>query len=408
MSDPPVTPVLPNSHVLVSALGVMQILAWGCTFYLLAVLAPPIVAETGWSYEWVIGGLSVGLLGSGLVAPRIGRAIAAYGGRPVLALGAICLATGLILIGISTQLWIYYAGWIVLGIGISASLYDAAFSTLSVIYGKDARGPITAVTLFGGFANTVSWPLTAFLVAHLGWRGACFAHAAVQLAISLPTVLLLVPRKPRVQTATALSAPDAAPREKSALALRADQRLVFALVAVVVTVNSGILTIGGVHILSFLQGRGLTLAAAVALGTFVGPAQVGARVIEMWGGRHYHPVWTMIVATLLIACGMGLLWSGIGFYALAMVLYGAGVGISSIARGTMPLAFFGPAIYPIVMGRLALPALLSSAVAPLGGAFLLEYFGVEWTLAALTAVALFNVTAVTLLWRVSRHLRRAG
>ena len=184
-----------GKRLIVTVLGSLEILSWGSTFYFPAVFAIPIVRDTGWPYAWVVGGLSVGLLVAGLVSPRIGRAIGAYGGRPILALGTLLLALGLVLIGTSQNLIWYFAGWIVLGTGMGAGLYDAAFSTLGVIYGKHARGAIAGVTLIGGFASTVCWPFSAYLVEHVGWRMACFVYSVIYLAIAMPLYLLALPRR---------------------------------------------------------------------------------------------------------------------------------------------------------------------------------------------------------------------
>lgn len=392
--------IAPDRRIVVTALGFTQVLAWGSTFYLPGVLANPITRDTGWPYDWVIGGLTVGLFVAGLVSPRVGRAIGQRGGRTVLAIGSLCLATGLALVGTAPSFPIYVAGWVVLGAGMGAGLYDAAFSALGAIYGKDARGPIAAVTLFGGFASTVCWPLSALLVEHLGWRGACLAYAAIHLGFSLPLLLLTLPRRTSGPPAQAASETPMRPR------LSASERPVFALLSLVLTCGAAILAIVGVHLLPLLQARGVELAAAVALGTLVGPSQVGARVIEMVGGRHYHPIWTMVTSTVLVAIGTALLLTGWTTYALAVVFYGAGNGIGSVARGTLPLALFGPLRYPMLMGRLALPILVAMAVSPLAGAVLLERGGPDVTLGLLSAVAASNVVFVTLLWVISRRLRR--
>ena len=186
----------PSRVVVISALGVTQIFAWGSSYYLLAVLAAPIVAETGWSLTWVVGGLSLGLLTAGLVSPSVGRAIARRGGRPVLAVSAGLLAAayppgaGALASGVSDRL-------VVIGLGMGAGLYDPAFATLGRLYGQSGRSAITTLTLFGGFASTVCWPLSAFLEAHLGWRGACLVYAGFQLAVALPIYLFVLPREPR-------------------------------------------------------------------------------------------------------------------------------------------------------------------------------------------------------------------
>ena len=377
---------LPDRRVIVTALGVTQILAWGSSFYLLGVLANEIVRDTGWSYAFVMAGVSAGLFVAGLVSPRVGRTIAARGGRPVLATSALLLALGLMLIAAAPNIAVYLGGWIVIGAGMGAGLYDAAFSTLGGIYGKDARKPITWVTLFGGFASTVCWPFSAFLVEQLGWRGACFVYAAIQLGFSLPIHLFVLPPRPNEVAATAA--------DRAGSSLARNERLVFGILATVLTLGAAILSMVGMHLLVLLQARGITLAAAVAFGAMVGPSQVGARVIEMLAGSRYHPIWTMIASAVLVAAGTWLLYLDVPIYAVALVLYGAGNGIGSIARGTLPLALFGAQRYPVLMGRLALPLLIAMSVAPLIGALIFNAAGADGTLGILASMATLNVALV--------------
>jgi MFS family permease len=104
--------------VVVSAIGMAQILAWGSSYYLTAVLAGPIAKDTGWARSWVVGALSIGLLVSGLVSPRVGHLIDRYGGRPVLGASAVLLACGLLTLGLAPTLPIFVVGWIILGFGM--------------------------------------------------------------------------------------------------------------------------------------------------------------------------------------------------------------------------------------------------------------------------------------------------
>ena len=401
MSEPGAAMALPDRRVVVTALGLVQILAWGSTFYLLGVLGKPIAADTGWPYDWVIGGVSVGLAVAGMVSPRVGHLIGDRGGRPILAGAAILLALGLALLGAAQNFVWYLAAWVVIGAGMGAGLYDAAFSTLGGIYGSAARPAITSVTLFGGFASTVCWPLSAYLVEHLGWRGACFTYAALHIGVALPLMLFALPAR-----AAALPHTGSANGEKPRVKLERSEWPVFALLAAVVTIGAATLSIIGMHLLTLLQARGLTLAAAVALGAIIGPAQVGARVVEMVVGRHYHPIWTMVAAAVLVAIGTGLLFTGLPVYALAVVFYGAGNGIGSVARGTLPLALFGPGRYAVLMGRLALPILVAMALSPYLAALALQGGGAELTLGLLAALAASNVVLVALLWSFSARARK--
>jgi MFS family permease len=390
-----------DRRVVVTALGFAQILGWGTSFYFPAVLAGPIVADTGWSLGWVVGGVSIGLMTAGLISPRVGTIIDRHGGRPVLAASSLLFAAGLAGIGIAPSLPVYLLAWVVVGTAMGAGLYDAAFAALGRLYGHAARGPITNLTLFGGFASTVCWPLSAFLAETFGWRGACFVYAALHLVVALPLQLVMP------AGAAAKAGETESPFEAARVPVTAPPRetLVFALIALVLTLAAGIGSVIVVHFLIFLQARGVDFATAVWLGTLFGPAQVGARVIERLFGRHYHPIWTMIAACVLMAVGLALLIGGFPILPVVIVLYGAGYGISWIARGTLPLALFGPARYPTLMGRLAFPSLIVQALAPSAGATMVEHYGVETTAATLTATAIVNVGLIAVLLMLTRAAR---
>jgi predicted MFS family arabinose efflux permease len=391
-------PGLPDRRVLIPAIGVTQILSWGSSFYLLGPLAAPIAADTGWDIDWVVGGVSIGLLTAGAVSPLVGRTIGERGGGLVLALGATLLGSGLFCLGVAQHFVIYFAGWLLLGAGMGAGLYDAAFATIGSIYGREARSVITAVTLFGGFASTVCWPLSTFLLERWGWRASCFAFAAIQFGFSLPIYLALLPRRSFVARAAedgTVKAPALAPSE----------RPLFVLVAAVLTIAASILAMVGTHLLVLLQARGFDLAAAVGFGMVIGPAQVGGRVCEALARGRHHPIWTMIISAVLVAIGTGMLFAGVvavPMVAAAIVFYGAGNGISSIARGTLPLALFGPERYAAIAGRLAAPMLISMAVAPYLGALALKAGGPNGALALLFGLAALNLFLVATLWRLCR------
>ena len=388
--------------VIISVLGVTQIFAWGSSYYLPAVLAKPIAADTGWSLSWVVGGLSLGLLIAGLVSPWVGRAIAHRGGRPVLAVSAGLLAAGLFALALAHSLPAFLIAWMLVGLGMGAGLYDPAFATLGRLYGHQGRSAITTLTLFGGFASTVCWPLSAFLDAYIGWRGVCLAYAGFQLAVALPAYVFVLPREPLRTAPLSVSPilPTDSPRtpdlQRSAL---------FLLMAATITLSSMISTTLSVHLLTILQAKGLTLVAAVGLGALVGPSQVAARAVEMVIARYHHPIWTKVASTSLVAAGVAALWLEAPIIPLALAFYGAGIGLESIARGTLPLAVFGPERYPVVMGRIAMPSLIAQAAAPSIGTALIEACGFDGSLGIFVAAAIFNmILAVSLFMLLRRRL----
>ncbi|MCF4125733.1 MFS transporter [Methylobacterium sp. SyP6R] len=389
-------PLIPHRRwPVISALGIVQIFAWGCSYYLLTVLGPSIAAETGWGLPWIFGSLTAGMLVAGAVAPTAGRMIGRHGGRPVLAVSTGLLAVGLALLALAPNLPVFGLAWLVIGAGMGSGLYDAAFATLGRLYGADARPAITALTLWGGFSSTLCWPLSAFLLAHLGWRGTCLTYAALELGLCLPLILRLVP--------PAAPRPQARGGRSEAVSLDAAERPVFLVLAALVTCTGIATSIFSVHLLTLLQDRGLSLAAAVSLGTLIGPSQVGARLLEVANRSRHHPIWTLTAAVVLMAFGLVLLWAGFLAPVVVLMIFGAGNGLYSIGRGTLPLALFGPERYAALLGRLAKPNLAAQALAPSAGAYLIAHAGADATLLALAILGMIDLALVVLLWRVRRR-----
>ncbi len=385
-----------DRRVVITALGIAQILAWGTSFYFPAVFAEPILHETGWSLGWIVGGTSIGLLVAGLISPQVGRVIDQHGGRPVLLASSLFYAAGLIGVGLAPVLPVYLAAWGLIGIGMGTGLYDALFAALGRIYGSAARQPITNLTLFGGFASTVCWPLSAYMIQNAGWRTACLLYAGMHLLVALPLQMTVVRRAPPIRAKLETTDGDTEPERID------NESVIFGLLAVVLSIAAGIGSIVVVHLLIFLQARGVDFAIAVSLGTLFGPAQVGARVIERLFGNRYHPIWTMVACCTLMAAGLILLAGNVQALVLIILLYGAGYGISWVGRGTLPLALFGPVRFPRLMGKLAFPSLIVQALAPSAGALLIEARGANATVDLLTALALLNVVLIGILWLMCR------
>jgi len=370
VSLPELIQPLVNRTKLVWAMGITQILAWGTTYYLPAVLATPIARETGWSITSVVGGLSWGMLVAGFSAPRIGRQIDRHGGRTVLMASSMLLALGMLAMGLAGNLAVYFLAWTLIGVAMSAGLYDAAFATLGRLFGEGARTSITGLTLLGGFASTIGWPVIAGLEGGIGWRHACFAIAAAHLMIGLPIHAFLIPSsadQPAQPVGMAPARTASRPGMNSNL---------FLLIAAMLTIQSLVVSGVSVHLLDVLQQLGIATAVALTIGMMIGPSQVAARIAEFSVGRNLHPTWSARTGVFLCLVGLGLLIPGTPWLAfVAIVLYGAGNGILTIARGTLPLALFGPQGYGARMGLLARPVLIAQAVGPIAAAFILENYG---------------------------------
>ncbi len=361
-----------------------QTLAWGSTYYLPAILANAMAAELGLATAWVFTAFSCGLLLSALLGPAAGRLIDLHGGRRVLPASNLVFAAGLAMLGTSGGVATLFASWLVIGAGMSAGLYEAAFSTLAGIYGRDARRSITGITLIAGFASTVCWPISAYLDVTLGWRATCYAWAAAHVVLGLP-INLLLPRPQRTEKGAQPHAPAAAGRSR--LFMMACLSFVFAATWFCSTSMAA-------HLPRVLQESGASLASAVAAAALVGPAQVGARVLEFWFMRRFHPIVSARMASLAHPIGAaGLMAAGSPAASAFAVAHGAGNGVMTISMGTLPLALFGAAGYGLRQGLMIAPARFISASAPFLFDLLLARFGT----AALAVTGTLGVAAFLVL-----------
>jgi predicted MFS family arabinose efflux permease len=371
----------------VLALGTAQTLAWGSSYYLPAILADPIARDLGMSSNWFFAAFSASLIISGLLGPRVGRQIDRVGGRQVLCISNLVLAGGLALLGASASVWMMLMAWLLLGVGMGLGLYDAAFGTLGRIYGKDARSAITGITLIAGFASTVAWPLSSLGLEAIGWRDTCYAWALAHILIGLPLNLSL----PRAEAIPAAEGPIAKPY----IPIDRTMILLSFAFAAAWTVTSAM----AAHLPRIVEAFGATPAQAVFAGMMIGPAQVGARVMEASLLNRFHPIVSTRLACIthpIGACVIGIF--GGGAAAAFALLHGAGNGILTIARGTLPLSIFGPENYAYRLGLIGAPSRICQALAPLGFGLLIDPMG-RWVVAVSAGLSLAALIALLALRR---------
>ncbi|MEW6175488.1 MAG: MFS transporter [Pseudomonadota bacterium] len=377
---------MPSRLRIVLALGSAQTLAWGSTYYLPAILAEPMASELGISTGNVFAAFSLALIVTAVLGPLSGKRIDHHGGRDVLALSSVIFALGLAMLGVANGPLMLWLGWLVIGIGMALGLYESAFSTLAGIYGRDARGAITGITLLAGFASTVCWPISGWLNAEFGWRATCLTWAAAHLLLGLPLNRLLIP-------VGVQPAPTAA--EQAQTDGRSGAGLTMALLAFVFAATWFTSTAMAAHLPRLLQESGLSPAAAIAIAALVGPAQVGARCLEFVLLQRFHPLISARLAAIAHPIGAaGVMLAGAPATTAFVLLHGGGNGILTIAKGTLPLAIFGPHGYGLRQGLLMVPARFAQAFSPLVFALLIDDFGTRalWLSAGLGVLAYAALT----------------
>ena len=369
---------------MVAALGTAQTLAWASSYYLPAILADPMAADLGVSRAVVFGAFSASLLIAAFLGPRVGRAIDRRGGRGVLVWSNVVLAAGLVALAAAPGPAVFVAAWAVVGVGMAMGLYDSAFAALTALYGREARGPITGITLIAGFASTVGWPLTSLLNGAVGWRETCLVWAAVNLLVVLPLNRLALP--------PAVVAPEPHAISGGKVGWKPYREML--LLAFVFSACWFVTGAMAAHLPRLLERAGATPLEAVAASALVGPAQVGARFAEFLVLRRLHPLMSARLAAALHPVGaVALALMGPGALSLFVILYGAGNGLLTIARGTVPLALFGPTGYGERTGLLGAPARATQAIAPLAFGLLLDELGL-WAILVSVGACLAALAAL--------------
>jgi MFS family permease len=379
-------------------LGLTQNLGYGTLYYSFAILAADMAAEFGWPVAWIYGAFSLALLVGGAVAPLAGRQMDRHGAAKVMTVGSVAAAAALALIAVAPNAIVFLIGLTALQAASTYVLYDAAFAHLVQRGGTDARRRILHLTLIAGFASTMFWPLTSALHAVLSWREVIGLFAVANLLVCFPVHAWLIrPNAAKSAPAGAGSLPAAAPMETplpSALRPKA-----FLLIATGFSLGGFLLSGILAQMVPLLSAVGLGTAAVYA-STLFGPSQVLIRFINMAAGSGRHPLTVTIIAATLLPIAVLVLAitapATAGAVAFALLL-GFGSGLTSIVRGTLPLALFGAAGYGAQLGKMASARLVLTAIAPFVLAFLVENAGAVTallSLAAIGALGLFAFLAV--------------
>jgi MFS family permease len=382
---------------IVLALGLTQIIGYGTLYYSFGTLAPSIAAEFAWPQEWVYGALTVSLLVGGLIAPISGRLSDRYGAARMMCIGSIAAALALAAAAMAPERYSFAVALIACEAASSFVFYATAFTLLVQAAASGAQRSITHLTLIGGFASTVFWPVTSALHEQLGWREIYLIYAGLNLLVAAPVHFWLAGhvRRQRAGAPSTAPGPLAAPlvapeRQAKVIALL---MLGFALLSFVA---SAIL----VHMVPLLATLGLAGVGAMVAALF-GPAQVASRLINMQFGKGLSQTMLGVISAGLLPLALVVLaltapWApGAALFA---VLFGLGNGLSSIVAGTLPLVLFGASGYGRRQGTLSSARLVVSALAPVVFSIMLGAGGAGGALWLVALVGVGATAAFTVIW----------
>ena len=347
------TPALPRRLALTA--GCNQLINWGISFYMPGTFALAISADRGWSSPQIYLGLTLAMLVMAAVSPFVARLLARFGGQTVVMSGTLLIAASCAGMAYTQTVFGWYCAWLFTGVGMRLSLYDALFAALVNLYGQQARRTISRVTLAGGLASAVFWPLGDALLQVMSWQEALRVYALFGLLSAM--LIRTLPRQ-RLTVTTMVAAPPLNNERRNAW-------LYAAFIALITFVSNGTST----HLPEFIAHFGLP----VAIGMLWGIGQTGARSLEVLAGARLTPfkltLFTALAMPLCFLLGTSsalFMWCAAGF----VLGYGAINGLVTIVKATLPLELFSTESYARRTGMLLIPGQLMAAASPFAYAWL--------------------------------------
>ncbi|MFT3822597.1 MAG: MFS transporter [Chitinophagaceae bacterium] len=374
----------------ITALGFCQVLLWGGSYFLLSVLAKPIMSETGWSYRAVYSCLSVALLVSGLILPTIGQAIHSNNRNKVLPYAGIVMSAGLVVVGLSVNFALFVTGWIIIGFAMGMGLYDALFASLGKQHSGNVGKTIVWVTLLSSLAPSVSWNFTTLLLSHSGWRNTCFIYAAILLIVIYPVHRYIFRTTTNSHQQTTITEH---PKQVSKQLLQSKRyRLVLASFTLGAIITTGLV----IHLIDILSAKNMPATAVLTAIAFLGPSQAAARTLELVI-RKRTAIEMAFIAACAMLCGIILFFLSSRLAIAGVILFGVGNGMRSVLRGTLPAMIFDMDNYAVIIGRLARLPLIAQAASPFIGGFIIQQWGTTVFLSILCVLAVINIVLTLLI-----------
>jgi len=379
----------PYDRRLVAWLSVGQLITWGSVFYTFALLMEPVERELGLDRAQSSLAFSLALLAEGAMAWSVGRWIDRGHERAVMTGGSLVIAAGLLLHSFVNSAAGFYAVWLLLGAGLSATLYNPAFSIVTRRFPNDFRRAIITLTFLGGLASTVFIPLDAWLIAQLGWRHALWVLAAVHLCVCVPLHFRILRNAPGRRAEPSPAGGRPSDRSSVARHLRSAPFLMIGVFTVLLMAVTAALP---PHMVSLLRGAGLPEGWVIAVPASIGIMQVLGRALLYFFEHHFDLHLANRLIPCLIPLGLVMLLAGAGHPVAALwfvLFYGMGNGMLTIVKGTAIAQYVDREHVATLNGALGLPSAIARAVAPL-------LLGLLWTPASGYTTGLWILLAASL------------
>jgi MFS family permease len=382
----------PGFRTTVGALALGQIVVWAGLFYTFSSMVLPMQQDLGWSKPTLMGAFTLGLAVWGASSYGVGALIDAGRGRLVMTVGSALAGGGFLAWAQVSQAWQLYAVWAVLGLAMAMNLYEPAFAVLTKRYPTRYLQGITALTLVGGFASTLSFPAVAALMGHgLSWRQTLQVMGVVLCAMAPLHAWAL--RGPAI-----VAAPPQPHEADDATLHQALRSRAFWLLTLCFALYAFGQAAMWAHVMPAFADKGVAQADAMVVLMTVGPAQVAGRLLYVaWGrGWSLRVLGSVVLTGLPLAMLLFALGQSLPALLVFALLFGMANGLVTIVRGGLVPLYFGRGHVGRIGGLMSGIGLFTRASAPVvATAWLALLPGYRELLLALAAL---GVAAVLAFW----------
>ena len=390
----------------ITFLAIGETIYWAGLYYIFAALLVQWETAEPWPKTSITAAFTGAILMAAVFAPIAGRLVDNGRGPHVLTFGALIAAVLVAILPFAESVWVFGFIWLGVGACLGGCLYETCFALITRPRGDRARRDITLVTLVAGLAGTLSFPLSNTIADAFGWHAATWTMAGLVVFVGVPLVWTASRfLEGEYQKANSAETHEDGTAGKAGFSVRNVLRKpAFWFLAIGFAILGGNHGVIINHILPILTDRGLSRDAAVIAASMIGPMQVAGRLAMMAAERRVSSHGITTACFVGVACaGTALFFSKVtpALVVIFVILQGSGHGVTSIMRPVITKEVLGTRNFGAISGAVAVPYLLSWAMAPVAGSLLWEAGGYDLAIMVVVGLALTGLVLYRLAVRLA-------
>ena len=384
-------------------LAVAQTILWAGLYYLFPALFARWELNLGFSKTAIASAFTSALIISSILAPLVGNLIDKGHGQKILIGSSILGAAGLIVLSFSSEFWVFFLTWSVIGIALSGCLYEPCFAYVTKVRGTKAKDAIIFITLIAGFAGTVSFPVANIFADLINWQASARLFAFVILLFVVP-ILFLSTKNEDKHSINLNSSPDKISNYKLRDDLiRPEFSYLFFSFFVLALAHGMIIT----HIIPLLIERNISNSIQLLISASIGPMQVLGRIIMIILQKQNYSINIISTLTFLLKI-IGTVFliyanDNIYFLILFVIFQGSGAGMTSISRAVVTANIMGYERFGSVSGAMSIGFTGGTALSSFLGAQLWEWNGYDFMLKIVSILLIMGFLSFVIALKIDQN-----